>query len=86
MKAKKTRAATPKEMALAKRLVKAAGFECTKQSCGKVGACAILCEDLRCDTLKARVSPVPLKAGWCPTQVICKPVKCGEVKCGSMKQ
>ncbi len=87
-----TRAKKPtrKEKELAKQLLRAAGFDCTEQSCGKVRACQILCEPLVCETLNGRKSvasePTPRTAGvrWCPTQLRCKPVRCGEVTCGKL--
>ena len=77
---KKSEGATSKEAAIANKLLQEA-FGCSTQSCGKIGACAILCEDLRCSTLNSRrfaalnetlesVAGGKITEGWCPTQII----------------
>lgn len=85
---KKSEGATSKEEAIANKLLQEA-FGCKTQSCGKIGACAILCEDLKCSTLNSALESVggasPIVEGWCPTQIICKGVQCGKVDCPNMK-
>jgi hypothetical protein len=90
---KKSESASSKEAAIANKLLQES-FGCKEQSCGKIGACAILCEDLKCSTLnsvranralESLGGALPITEGWCPTQIICSKVSCGKVDCSNMK-